>query len=137
MTYRKIDTCIWTDPWVERLTPNAKLAFIYLWTNDYCNQAGFYMISKNRIKFDLGYCIDIVYDELKTKVELFPEKDMVWIKNFFRHQCQNSKFAVAALNSLKKDSFRLKRFIEYNQWIFNGYPELDLSKYFDDNMVSV
>lgn len=114
MTYRKIDTCIWRKPWFEELEPDAKLAFIYFWTNDYCNQAGIYQITGNRIKFDLGYGIDKVSDQLKNKVIWYPEQSTIWVKNFFKHQCQNAKFAISALNSVKSDNFKYKLFLKYN-----------------------
>jgi len=123
MTFRKIDTCMWTKPWFEKLSPNAKLGFVYLWSNDYCNQAGFYTISPDRINFDLGYGIDTIYNELDSKVEWFPEKSIVWVKNFFKHQCQNSKFAISALNSIQQDSFRLQLFIKYNKDILMEYKD--------------
>ena len=71
MTFRKIDTCLWKDPWFENLQPNEKLAFIYFWTNDYCNAAGLYEISEKRILFDLGYGIDTVSKPLKYKMEWY------------------------------------------------------------------
>lgn len=128
MTFRKFDTCTWSDPWFEKLNFQEKLAFIYLWTNDYCNQAGIYTISYERIKFDLGYGIDTVSIPLKCKVEWYPDKSTVWVKNFFKHQCQNSKFAIAALNSIKKDIFKLQLFIPYNRQTLDGYG-IDLFRY--------
>ena len=133
MTFRKFDTCTWVDPWFEGLVPNEKLAFVYFWTNEHCNQAGIYTISSERIKFELGYSIDTVYEAIKCKVEWFPDKSTVWVKNFFKHQCQNSKFAIAALNSISKDKFKLQLFINYNKQILEGY-NLDLFGYHIDTV---
>jgi hypothetical protein len=135
MTFRKIDTCLWKDPWFENLRPNEKLAFIYFWTNDYCNAAGLYEISEKRIMFDLGYGIDTVSIPLKLKMEWYPETSVVWVKNFFKHQCQNGKFAIAALNSLNGNIDRLQIFIEHNLKILEGF-EVDLGRYGTD-MVSI
>ena len=114
MTFRKIDTCIWKDPWFENLSPNEKLAFIYFWSNDYCNAAGIYEISKNRINFDLGYGIDTVWIPLKKKIEWYEEQSTVWVKNFFKHQAQNYNFSLSAINSIRCDSFKLQIFIKHN-----------------------
>ena len=128
MTFRKIDTCLWKDPWFENLNPNEKLAFIYFWTNDYCNAAGIYEISEKRIEFDLGYGIDMVSIPLKKKMEWYADRSTVWVKNFFRHQCQNEKFAKGALNSIKGDSFKLKVFIDYNLILLKSY-KIDTNGY--------
>jgi len=131
MVFRKFDTCIWIDRWFEKLTHQEKFAFIYLWTNDHCNQAGFYEISLSRIEYELGFNIEKTFLALKPKVEWFPDCSTVWVKNFFRHQCQNDKFCIAALNSLKQDAFKLQLFIEYNSNILSAH-KINLSKYESD-----
>lgn len=142
MAYRKFDTGTWQDPWFEDLDTKAKLAFIYLWTNDVCSPAGMYEISDKRINFELGYGMDMVSEQLKPKVIWYPERKMVWIKNFFRHQCQNYKFALAALSSIKNDSFKLGLFIEQNRNILESFKDkdgqqiIDLSRYHIDTISS-
>lgn len=131
MAYRKFDTTTWQDPWFEDLSPNAKLAFIYLWTNETCNQAGIYEISEKRIKFELGYGIDTIYKELEGKIEWYPDKKIVWVKNFFRRQCQNSKFAISALNSIKNNRFAFQLFIQYNQGFLSRYKCKELKVLID------
>jgi hypothetical protein len=123
MAYREIDTSTWQDPWFEGLSVNSKLLFIYLWTNETCNQAGFYKITKRRIQFDCGVDIDECADEIKQKVEWFPQQGLVWVKNFFKRQCKNSKFAIAGINSAKKtlSSEMLLQFLEYNKCIWYEY----------------
>ena len=130
MAYRKFDTGTWQDPWFEDLSPKAKLAFIYLWTNEICTPAGIYEISEKRIKFELGYGIDTIYSEINTKVIWDQNRKFVWVKNFFRRQCQNAKFAISAINSIKDDPYKLQLFIDYNrdflnELTINGTPVLD------------
>jgi len=133
MTFRKIDTCIWRKPWFELLNRDEKLAFIYLWTNDYCNQAGIYEISTKRIQFDLGYGIDTVSVALKNRVEWYPDKSIVWVKNFFKHQCQNAKFAISAINCIKGDPFKYDIFIDHNINILKKYKN-DLNGHLPDTI---
>lgn len=130
MAYRKFDTGTWQDPWFEDLSPKAKLAFIYLWTNEICNQAGIYEISRKRMKFELGYDIDTIYKEIQAKVEWYPEKNIIWIKNFFRRQCQNGKFAKAALDGIKSNPFKLGLFLQYNVKFMSKF-KVNLNPYFD------
>jgi len=115
MAYRKFDTGTWTDPWFEQLSPRAKLAFIYFWTNSQVNQAGLYELSEKRISFELGYGIDTIYIELQPKVYWNDEKGWIWVFNFFRHQCQNPKFAAAAVNCIRDYNERLQLFMCYNR----------------------
>jgi len=140
MTFRKFDTTTWTDPWFEDLSPKAKLAFIYLWTNEICNPAGIYDLSEKRISFELGYGIDTIYSEISDKIYWNKDTKTIWVRNFFKRQCQNYKFAISALNSIKGDPHKLKLFIEYNQDLLlsykgkDGKPIIDLSQYHTDTV---
>jgi len=51
-TQRYISTSFWDDEWVQGLTPDEKLFYIYLLTNPLTNIAGVYKISDRRIVFD-------------------------------------------------------------------------------------
>ena len=100
MAYRSFSTGTWIDPWFEKLNPSEKLLFIYLWTNDVCNQSGCYQISLRRIEFETGLKPEKILKALSPKVEWYPEYNIVWIKNFFKRQCANVKFALAGIRSL-------------------------------------
>lgn len=141
MAYRKFDTGTWQDPWFEALeNPLAKLAFIYLWTNEICNPAGIYEISQKRILFELGYGIDTIYPDIKDRIIWYPDRNIIWVKRFFRRQSQNYKFALAALNSISTDKFKLSLFIRYNQKLLESYktkegvPHIDISAYHIDTI---
>lgn len=123
MTFRKFDTGTWTDPWFENLSHKAKLAFIYFWTNETCNPAGIYDISSKRIEFELGYSIDTVSEEISPKVFWNCEKNYIWVINFFKRQCQNYKFAIAALNSIKDDRHKLSVFISHNKRLLESFTD--------------
>jgi len=116
MAFRKFDTLCWEDPWFEALSKDAKLLFIYLWTNNTCNPAGMYRITKDRIQFNCGISIEKHAEELKPKVQWNQKESVVWVKNFFRHQRQNSKFSEAAVKTISQLPCALKAaFYEYNR----------------------
>lgn len=129
MTYRKIDTATWQDPWFEQLGPNEKLSFLYLWSNDYCTQSGIYTISPKRFEFDTGLKMNGPVDSLYPKVEWIKQDNTVWVKGFFKHQCQSSKFAKAALDGIRCNRDLLARFIDYNKKILDGYDKINLEEY--------
>jgi len=120
VAFRKFDTLCWEDPWFEALSRDAKLLFIYLWTNNTCNPAGMYRITKDRIQFNCGVSIEKHAEELKPKVLWNPKESIVWVKNFFRHQRQNPKFSEAAVKSISQLPCTLKAaFYEYNREILD------------------
>jgi len=122
MAFRKFDTRTWQDPWFENLSEKAKLLFIYLWTNETCSQAGMYQITKKRILFDCGIDINEYCEEISEKVVWNKNENIVWIKNFFKHQCQNEKFAIAAINSIQcLPSKYIKLFQDYYHILLTGY----------------
>jgi len=122
MNYRKFSTSTWQDPWFESLNLKARMLFIYLWTNNVCNQAGLYQISKRRIEFEVGFKIDDVILELSPKVYWDEQRNIVWVRNFFRWQCQSGPFAKEALESLKGLPEDLRQqWIEYNKDILDKY----------------
>jgi len=122
MTFRKIETLTWTDPWFEKLSPQAKLLFVYLWTNTSTNQAGMYEISLKRIKFESGIDFEKFYPELQEKIVWFEKESVIWVKNFFKYQCQNYKFAVAALSAISK-------LPDYLQRLYKNHTISILKKY--------
>ncbi|HDM76671.1 MAG TPA: hypothetical protein ENG51_09410 [Deltaproteobacteria bacterium] len=122
MAYRRFDTGTWDDPWFESLSVKAKLLFIFLFTNNICNQAGLYEISTKKIKANLDFDPTDVFQELQSKVAYYPKHNIVWVKNFLRWQCQNESFLKGAVNSLPHtDSTILREFYRYNKDLFEKY----------------
>jgi hypothetical protein len=56
-TYRKLHTTFWTDPFVENLTQEQKLFYLYLITNTKTKQSGIYEITKKYMAFETGFSI--------------------------------------------------------------------------------
>jgi hypothetical protein len=122
MAYRSFSTNTWQDPWFESLSFKAKLLFIYLWTNDVCNQAGLYQVSMRRVEFETGLKPAEIISELYPKIEWFKDQEIVWVKNFFRKQCANEKFALAAIRSLHCIPQKIvEKFTQYNLEFLEKY----------------
>lgn len=82
----------WTDTYIEKLTPDEKLLFIYLLTNPLCNVAGVYEIRAKRIGFETGYDVEVVENILKRferDNKILRLKDWVIIVNHIKNQSVN------------------------------------------------
>ena len=128
MPQRDFDTGTWTDPFFQPLSRDAKLLFLYLWTNDHCNPAGLYEITLKTIAFEASLSVEEIPDLLKTlqaeyRVAWDPEMDLIWVKNFLRRQCKSPKFFTAAMNCLKDihNNGLIKDFLEYNKGLLIQY----------------
>lgn len=98
----------WTDSYVERLTPDEKLIFLYLLTNPLCNVGGIYEIRTKRIGFETGYDIEVIENILKRF-----ERD----KKILRHNDW-----IVMVNHLKNQSLN-PSIIQGCQRIFEELPE--------------
>ena len=104
MPERRFNTEYWNDPDIIELPMKAKLLYLYLWTNARCNQAGLYEIAIKTIVFETGLMAEEIPELLKVlekKVAWLPEQNVIWVKNFLRHQSKSPKFLVAAMDSIK------------------------------------
>ena len=120
MAERGFQTELWTDPFIQELSPEAKLLFIYLWTNKHCNQAGLYEITLRTIAFDTGLSVESlpeIMKQLEPKVAWYPGQNLVWVKNFLKRQCKSNSFLIAAAKSLKtvRNNGLVAEFVNYNQ----------------------
>jgi len=117
---RGFQTELWTDPFIQGLPPEAKLLFVYLWTNKHCNQAGLYEITLKTMAFDTGLpqgSLPTLLKQLEPKVAWYPEQNLIWVKNFLKRQCKSQSFLIAAVKSLKsiRNNGLAKDFIDYNR----------------------
>lgn len=119
MPIRDFDDGYWTDPYVQPLVKDAKLLYLYLWTNKHCNQAGLYEITLKSISFDTGIAEDELPDLFKLipdKVTWYPEKNLVWVKNFVKRQAKSPQFLVAVAKCLMNihHNGAVQSLIQYN-----------------------
>ena len=89
---RMIRDSFWTDTYIEKLTPDEKLLFIYLLTNPLCNVAGVYEIRAKRIGFETGYDVEVVETILKRferDKKILRFEDWIVIVNHIKNQSLN------------------------------------------------
>lgn len=122
--YRTIDCDTWDDPWFAELSPNGKLLFLYFVTNRRTAACGCIEITLRSIEFDIGLSRDVLAEairELEGRVTWWPDLNVVFIRNFLRHQGGNSNrvnFQKAAIKSLGDFPEAVKATVR------DAYPEL-------------
>lgn len=98
---RSVSTSFWSDPFIEDLTPNEKLLFLYLISNDKTNMLGIYEVSIKKISFDTGLNKDVIEKALKeferlSKVKYI--KNHIVLVNFMKHQNYNTNMKKSAID---------------------------------------
>lgn len=86
---RQIDTGTWDDPWFADLDPDAKLLFLYMLTNRRSTASGVYEITRRAMAFETGLDmkrVDAALKSISSRVEWWSEHQVVWVRNFLRHQ---------------------------------------------------
>ena len=94
---RYIQDSFWTDPYIEKLTPDEKLIFVYLLTNPQCNVAGVYEIRSKRMAYETGYDVEVVetiLNRFAKDSKVMRVKDYIIIKNHLKHQSLGEKTAI-------------------------------------------
>ena len=106
---RSLSTAFWSDPFIEDLTPQQKLLFIYLVTNDKTNMLGIYESSIKKMSFETG----INKNDIEKSLKEFQKKgkvkyidNYVVLVNYMKHQNFNTnmkKSAIDTYNDLPKE----------------------------------
>lgn len=103
--YRTVESSFWSDPKVRALSPQAKLLFLYLITNDRSHVSGIYYLPKASISHETGYPINTlskVVSELiaSRTIAVDEERDVFWVKKMFRYQGRGKKNNASAYKQL-------------------------------------
>ena len=127
MPERGFLTDTWDDDWFQGLSRDQRYLFVYLWTNNHCNQAGAYHITLATIAFEARFSEEELPDLLRSlspKVEWYPDQNYIWVKNFLKRQLKSPKFLIAAAKCLKgiKNNGLVKEFISYNEALGVSIP---------------
>jgi hypothetical protein len=78
-----IDNSIWADPTFEALTADAKLLYLWSFTNPACNMAGLYRVSTQRMHAETGLSsgkLERALAELRDRALAFYERQWLWVR---------------------------------------------------------
>lgn len=117
----------WSDPLVEELGPDEKLAILWLLTNSNCDLCGFTQITHRRFTFETGLNPKALQRAMEGLGKGFvsPSKGFIWSRNFIAHQfgrgpkLQRNNITRSVLKHLES----LPDFAQ--ALVFEEYPELE------------
>jgi len=118
--YWNIHTKIWKDPKVQTISPEAKLVFIYLLTNENRTLSGIYPITIKTIAMETDYTkeqVEAALSELESREMVFYDNKnfVVWVVNALRYVILNAKTKANVAKNLYavRKSTLVKRFLDY------------------------
>lgn len=98
--FRKIDVCIWNDEKFHSLSPNGKLAFLYLITHPQMTSLGAMRASIEGLSCELGIDAEAFREVFREGLaEAYSEANCVYVKNFIFYQTPQSPNVVLAWKS--------------------------------------
>ncbi len=99
---RSVDTKIWSDEWIEKLSVEEKLLWIYLLTNSKTNMLGIYEISVNRISFETGLSSETILKAFKSfervNKAFYVLEKYIFLPNWIKNQSMNKNMHTSARN---------------------------------------
>jgi len=100
---RYISSDFWLDPFIQELSSNEKLLYIYLFTNSHVDLCGIYEITVKTISFESGIGLESVSKALKSFTEnnrVFYENGWIFLSNFRKHLKTNPNIKKGIKRSL-------------------------------------
>lgn len=114
---RYFDTNFWSDTWVDTLSHDEKLFFIYLITNDRTTIAGVYEVPLKRMAFETDFNktqITTMFERMKNKVRYID--GWVVLRNSIKSQnYKNEKIRLGIKSILESCPVQLLQFISFPQ----------------------
>lgn len=95
MDYNNIDSQIWRDKRLKRVSPLGRYLFIYLFTNAYVPLSGIYELDEEVAKAETG--LNSHFDELlkenvrKCNIKYDRKSGLIWVINKFKRSSKSEK----------------------------------------------
>lgn len=106
--YKPLYSSIWTDNQFENYSPEKKLVYIFLLTNQYVEKSGIYKISVRQINFNTGVINEVINEVINDlinegKIDYDFQNAIIFIKNLFKYQKGMIKNENLLLMTLKRN----------------------------------
>lgn len=136
--YKPLYSSIWTDNHFENYSPEKKLIYIFLLTNQYVEKSGIYKISIRQISFNTGVINDIINDVINElinegKIQYDFKEGIIFIKNLFKYQKGMIKNENILLLTIKRNYELIKT--EFWNEFFDVYSNDSLASKINDLLI--
>jgi hypothetical protein len=126
-TYRQIHVKIWASPDFQKLSPNGKFIFIYLFSNSHRSESGVYRITPKTISNETDIPVAEVEKALQEIMDINLikydfEQNIIWVINAVKYQ----KLSPNEVRGIYKNIFSINH--EYCKELLETHKEL-LSSY--------
>lgn len=136
--YKPLYSSIWTDNQFENYSPEKKLVYIFLLTNQYVEKSGIYKVSVRQIAFNTSVTNDIINNIINElinegKIQYDFKEGVIFIKNLFKYQKGMIKNENILLLTLKRNYELVKT--EFWNEFFDRYSEDSLASKINDLLI--
>lgn len=101
-----VNTKMWSDPKFKSLSPNEKLLFVYLFTNQHAHLSGIYYLPPPVIQYEtrlseaiIGKGIDTL--SIRYLIRIDTLSDVIWVVNMLKYQSTSKKIMKAVASQLE------------------------------------
>lgn len=111
--YRTIQISFWNDPYIEQLSPEGKLLYLYLFTSPHTNNLGVLEITRRKISNETGISeklVNKIISDLENDGKVIVDGYKMLLSKFIKNQTSISTKIITGLTSLFKEleSVKLK-----------------------------
>ena len=112
--YRTVKMSFWTDPYIESLSADGKLLYIYLFTCPLVNNLGIMETTVKRIAYETDIDakrVAVLLSEMEKNGKLMHDGNFFWLTNFIKNQCTTSPKLLQSMKAMLEavESKRIRR----------------------------
>lgn len=135
--YRQVHTKIWDDPWFVELSPEGKLFFIWLVTNEKASVSGLYEFSAAVAARETGIDRKIVAENIKQfsiDGKIMVKGNYIWVKNLRKYNDSGSpnayKRIMTDLELLPANGMKAAYMLYYGHKADDKQPDKELPTHY-------
>lgn len=123
--YRTTQMGYWNDPYIERLSKDGKLLYIYMITSPHTNNLGVLEVTLKKIAYETDIdaeTIEGLLNQMERDGKVVRDRDIIWLVKFIKHQCSVSPqlWKSMSADALEVDSVKILKAMSAR------YPQLGI-----------
>ena len=123
--YRTTQMGYWNDPYIERLSKDGKLLYIYMITSPHTNNLGVLEVTLKKIAYETDIDVETIeglLNQMERDGKVVRDRDIIWLVKFIKHQCSVSPqlWKSMSADALEVDSVKILKAMSAR------YPQLGI-----------